>query len=98
MIKLLDIVKEVELQGKNFLDTQLAKYDDLHYNDHMKEIEGHIQKAIANKDTRFIHNQLEEIIKHAQSAQDKVLNSNERNSVYDGSEHIAGFHAKNANF
>jgi hypothetical protein len=98
MIKLLDIVKEVELQGKNFLDTQLAKYDDLHYNDHMKEIEGHIQKAIANKDPRFIHNQLEEIIKHAQSAQDKVLNSNERNSVHDGSEHIAGFHAKNANF
>jgi hypothetical protein len=98
MIKLLDIVKEVELQGNKFLDDQLAKYNDLHYSDHMKEIEGHIQKAIANKNPLFIHNQLEEIIKHAQSAQDKVLNSNERNSVYDGSEHIAGFHAKNAKF
>jgi len=98
MIKLLDIVKEVELQGNKVLDAQLAKHDDLHYRDHMKEIEGHIQKAIATKDPQFIHKQLEEIIKHAQSAQDKVLNSNERSSVHDAGGNIAGFHANNADF
>jgi len=98
MIKLLDIVKEVELQGNKVLDAQMAKHDDLHYNDHLKEIEKHIQKAIATKDPQFIHKQLEEIIKHAQSAQDKVLNSNERNSVHDAGGNIAGFHANNADF
>ena len=38
MIKLLDIVKEVELQGNKVLDAQKAIHDDLHPNDHLKEI------------------------------------------------------------
>ena len=77
MIKLLDIVKEVELQGNKVLDNKMAIHDDLHYNDHMKEIEKHIQKSLATNDPKFIHKQLEEIIKHATSAQDKVLATKE---------------------
>lgn len=98
MIKLLDIVKEVELQGNKVLDAQKTVHDDLHPNDHLKEIEKHIQKALATKDPQFIHKQLEDIIKHATSAQDKVLATNGRDSVHGAEGHIAGFHANNADF
>ena len=98
MIKLLDIVKEVELQGNKVLDDQMSIHDDLHYRDHMDEIEKHIQKALATNDPKFVHKQLEEIIKHATSAQDKVLATNGRDSVHGADGHISGLHAKNTNF
>jgi len=98
MIKLLDIVKEVELQGNKVLDNKIAIHDDLHYNDHMKEIEKHIQKSLATNDPKFIHKQLEEIIKHATSAQDKVLATNGRSSIPSSDDLMSSFNTKNANF
>jgi superoxide dismutase len=98
MIKLLDIVKEVELQGNKVLDKAIEEHDNLHYRDHLKEIQKHVEKALSTNDPKIINKQLEEIIKHSTSAQDKVVAANGRDSVHSGGSGIGGFHANNADF
>jgi hypothetical protein len=97
MIKLTDILQEIE-KGVDVFKDNLEDHSNMHYRDHVKAIIEHAEKALATSEPKIMHSNIAEILKHAESAHNKIYNNGDTSGVHSGGGHVAGFHANNADF
>ena len=98
MIKLVDLLNEaVSNLDPNQIDG-VEDFNNMHWRDHAKAILIHTEKILNTKDPETINFEISEILKHANSLDDKHYATYDNYAVDKSSTPSSGFHSGNADF